>query len=101
MQRAGKRTVQNIFDQRTFAGAADAGNCGERAEGDANVEVAEVVVASAEDFEEMGNGEWGMPVFFATCSFRFLFFPPPLTVLVGPSDTALCRKRSPFPTPHS
>ena len=48
------RVVENVLDQRTLAAAADAGDGGERAERNADVDVLEVVVAGTDDFEPAG-----------------------------------------------
>ena len=48
---AGELVVEHVFDQRALAAAADAGDGGERAERNCDVDVLEVVVAGAEDLE--------------------------------------------------
>ena len=51
MQRARQRVVEHIFDERAFAAAADAGDGGERAQRNSDVDVAEIVVPGTEDFQ--------------------------------------------------
>ena len=50
VQCLGQLVVEHILDQRALAAAADAGHDGKRAERDLHVDVLEVVVTSAEDF---------------------------------------------------
>ncbi len=47
----GELVVEDVFDERTLAAAANAGDGGEGAERDLHVDVFEIVVASADDFE--------------------------------------------------
>ena len=55
MQRAGQRRVEHVFDQRTLAAAAGAGDHGKRAQRDLDVDVLQVVVAGAADFQPGGG----------------------------------------------
>ena len=73
VQRLGERGVEDVVDQRALAGAGDAGDGGERAERNADVDVLEVVVAGADDFEE---GDRGQDTGDRACrlSFRLLLF---------------------------
>ena len=59
MQRFGELVVENVFDERALAAAADAGDGGERAERDFDVDVLEVVVAGADDFQDEERGRRG------------------------------------------
>ena len=56
VQRAGERGVEHVFHQRTLAAAAGTGDDGKRAQRDLDVDVLEVVVAGAADFEPGGVG---------------------------------------------
>ena len=51
MQRAGERCIEHVFDQRTLAAAAGSGDDGKRAQRNLHVDVLEVVVAGAADFQ--------------------------------------------------
>ena len=52
VERFGELVVEDVFDERALAAAADAGDGGERAERNLDVDVLEVVVAGADDVEE-------------------------------------------------
>ena len=56
VQLSGELVVEHVFDERALAAAADAGDGGERAERDCDVDVFEVVVAGAEDAEAWNGG---------------------------------------------
>ena len=51
VQRFGELVVEHVFDERALAAAADAGDGDERAEREFDVDVFEIVVARADDFE--------------------------------------------------
>ena len=73
VQRLGELVVENVFDQRALAAAADAGDGGERAERNRDVDVLEVVVAGADDFQEgedAGCGEQGFDLERFVVAFR-------------------------------
>ena len=57
MQRPRERAVQHILDQRTLAAAAGPGDRGQCAERDLDVDIVEVVVASANDVERLAKAE--------------------------------------------
>ena len=59
VQRAGQGVVEHVFGQRTLAAAAHAGDDGERAQRDGHVDVLEVVVACAADFQPAAGRKRG------------------------------------------
>ena len=56
VQRAGQGVVEHVFHQRTLAAAAGAADHGERAQGNPHVDVLEVVMPRAADFQPVAVG---------------------------------------------
>jgi hypothetical protein len=57
MQLASQRVVEDFVNQRAFAGARDAGDRDKRAERKRDVDVFQVVLAGAFDFETRRQGD--------------------------------------------
>ena len=88
MQLAGQGAVENLMDERAFAGAADAGDGDQSAQRKGDVEVLEVVLAGALDDDECERGMVSGGLRRPTLAASATFFDSPLTDLLRVAASA-------------